>query len=86
MAGTAFGYATDNDSNLDYRRKVGSGAFSTVHEVLQPANDSDVDLHRYTIFVPKGWQSMLFIKFNASLSQGNCFTFPHSTNTLSKRR
>jgi hypothetical protein len=29
-----FGYAIDNDTKLEYRRKLGSGGFSTVHEVL----------------------------------------------------
>jgi len=29
-----FGFATDNDAKLEYRRKLGSGGFGTVHEVL----------------------------------------------------
>ena len=27
-------YVTDNDRNLGYRKKLGSGGFGTVHEVL----------------------------------------------------
>jgi len=33
MADEVFGYATDNDRALEYRRKLGSGGFGTVHEV-----------------------------------------------------
>jgi len=29
-----FGYTTDNDTRLEYRRKLGSGGFGTVHEVV----------------------------------------------------
>lgn len=28
-----FEYVTDNDSALEYKRKLGSGGFGTVHEV-----------------------------------------------------
>jgi hypothetical protein len=31
--GHGVGYVTDNDRNLEYRMKLGSGGFGTVHEI-----------------------------------------------------
>jgi len=35
MGDEPFGYTTDNDPTLEYRRKLGSGGYGTVHEVLR---------------------------------------------------
>jgi len=43
MDGAGFSYATDNDTKLEYRRKLGSGGFGTVHEVLSYSLSSFTD-------------------------------------------
>ena len=34
MAADGFGYVTDDDPSLEYKRQLGAGGFGTVHEVL----------------------------------------------------
>jgi succinylarginine dihydrolase len=46
MAETDFEYATDNDPDLRYVRKLGSGGFGSVHEVCQHVDESDLDILR----------------------------------------
>jgi hypothetical protein len=48
MSGNDVGFATDNDPYLQYKRKLGSGGFGTVHEVLPLVfSEADEDL-RYS--------------------------------------
>ena len=47
MAETDFEYVTDNDSDLRYVRKLGSGGYASVHEVFsQYVDESDLDILR----------------------------------------
>jgi hypothetical protein len=49
MAETEFEYATDNDSDLQYKRMLGSGTYGSVHEVITlPLYEADIDpLHSW---------------------------------------
>jgi len=43
MTSEGFDYATDNDPTLEYKKKLGSGGFGTVHEVSRYSSSGVAD-------------------------------------------
>jgi len=82
MAETDFEYATDNDTDLQYKRMLGSGTYGSVHEVITLPLSADIDpLH-------SGEKSSItkLCKADGSHSQGNYFISRLERNDLWKRR